>query len=61
MIRLEGNRHIHLASGYLDLTAYPAGERLRQIFLGVQQIIQSYQPHEPAIEQIFMHEIPVLH
>ena len=58
IIRLEGNRHIYLTSGYLDLTSYPVCERLRQIFLGLQQIIQSYQPEEAAIEQVFMHENP---
>ena len=58
VIRLEGNRHIYLTSGYLDLTSYPSCERLRQIYIGLQQIIQSYQPHEAAIEQVFMHENP---
>ncbi|RDI41828.1 crossover junction endodeoxyribonuclease RuvC [Aquicella lusitana] len=58
VIRVEGNRHIYLTSGYLDLTSYPACERLRQIFLGLQQLIQSYRPQEAAIEQIFMHENP---
>lgn len=56
IIRLEGNRHIYLTSGYLDLTSYPTCERLRQIFLGLQTIIESYQPHEAAIEQVFMQE-----
>ncbi len=56
IIRLEGNRHIYLASGYLDLTSYPVSERLRQIFLGLQTVIQTYQPHEAAIEQVFMQE-----
>jgi len=58
VIRLEGNRHIYLASGFLDVSSLPVCERLRQIFLGLQQIIQSYQPQEAAIEQIFMHENP---
>ncbi len=58
VIRLEGNRHIYLTSGYLDLTSYPTCERLRQIYVGVQQVISSYQPHEAAIEQVFMHENP---
>lgn len=58
VIRLEGNQYIYLTSGYLDLTAYPACERLRKIFLGLQEIIHSYQPHEAAIEQVFMHENP---
>lgn len=58
VIRLEGNRHIHLASGFIDITAYPVAERLRKIYLGLQEIIQLYQPREAAIEQIFMHENP---
>lgn len=58
IIRLEGNRHIYIASGHLNVADYPSCERLRQIFLGLQQIIANYQPHEAAIEQIFMHENP---
>ncbi len=58
IIRLEGNRHIHLASGFIDVAAYPVAERLRKIYLGLQEVIQSYCPLEAAIEQIFMHENP---
>jgi crossover junction endodeoxyribonuclease RuvC len=58
VIRLEGYRHVYLTSGHLNLTAYPACERLRQIYLGIQQVTNIYQPHEAAIEQIFMHENP---
>ncbi len=58
VIRVEGNRHIYLTSGYLDVIKHAASERLRRIFLGLQEIIQTYQPHEAAIEQIFMHENP---
>ncbi len=58
VVKLEGNRHIYITSGYLDLTPYPACERLRRIFLGLQSIIADYQPHEAAIEQVFMHENP---
>jgi len=55
VIRVEGNRHFYIASGHIDLTAYPTCERLRHIFLSLQNIIESYQPKEAAIEQIFMH------
>lgn len=58
VIRLEGNRHIHLASGHLDVSSFPVAERLRNIFLGLQEIMQTFQPQEAAIEQIFMHENP---
>jgi crossover junction endodeoxyribonuclease RuvC len=56
VIRLEGNRHIYLASGHLNLASFPATQRLRKIFLGLQEIMQVWQPQEAAIEQIFMQE-----
>lgn len=58
IIRLDGNRHVYLASGYLNLLTFSSHERLRQIYLGLQQIMQAYQPHEAAIEQVFMKENP---
>ncbi len=58
IIRIEGNHHIYLASGFLDVATYPLGEKLRQIFLGLQNLIQTFHPQEAAIEQIFMHENP---
>jgi crossover junction endodeoxyribonuclease RuvC len=58
VIRLEGNRHIYLVSGYLDLKSFPTCERLQKIFCGLQEIISQYQPHEAAIEEIFMKDNP---
>lgn len=58
LIRIEGNRHIHVASGFLDVIKYSASERLQKIYVGLQEIIQTYQPVEAAIEQVFMHENP---
>lgn len=58
VIRLEGQRNIYLTSGYLNLTSYQPCERLRRIYLGLQEIISSFQPQEAAIEQVFMHENP---
>jgi len=58
VIQLQGNRHIYLASGHLDLTSYPGAERLRQIYLKLTDVIETYHPHEAAIEQVFMHENP---
>jgi crossover junction endodeoxyribonuclease RuvC len=58
IIRLEGNRHIYVASGHLNVLSYPVNERLRYIYLGIQQVMQSYQPHEAAIEQVFMKDNP---
>ena len=53
IIRIEGNRHIYITSGHLDVSSLPTCERLRQIYLGLQQIIQAHKPQEAAIEQIF--------
>lgn len=58
VIRLKGNSHVYLASGYLDLTSYPPCERLRQIYIGLRQLIDTWHPDEAAIEQVFMHENP---
>ena len=58
IIRLEGNRHLYLTSGYLDVSSHPVCERLRHIYLGLKEIISSFKPHEAAIEQVFMHENP---
>jgi len=58
VIRLQGNRHIYLGSGHLNVSSLEMHDRLRQIYLGLQEIIQTFQPHEAAIEQVFMHENP---
>lgn len=58
VIRLLGNRHVYLTSGYLDLSSFPVCERLRKIYLGLQEVIASWQPVEAAIEQIFMKDNP---
>jgi crossover junction endodeoxyribonuclease RuvC len=58
VIRLEGNRNIYVTSGFIDLRSYPIMERLRQIYLGLRTIIETHQPEEASIEQVFMHENP---
>lgn len=58
IIRVEGNRHVYITSGHLDLTSFPTCERLRQIYLGLQSVLEQFKPSEAAIEQIFMHENP---
>ena len=58
VIEIIGNRYHYHASGFLDLTKYPARERLRQVYLGVKTVIELYKPQEAAIEDVFMHENP---
>lgn len=58
IIEVQGNRHLYIASGHLNVMSYPLAERLRQIYVGLKEIMETFKPHEAAIEQIFMHENP---
>jgi len=58
VIRWEGNQSHYLDSGHIAIAAYSPAERLQKIFSGIQTIVQLHQPHEAAIEQVFMHQNP---
>jgi crossover junction endodeoxyribonuclease RuvC len=58
VIRLQGNQSIYLDSGCLHVADGEMHDRLQKIFVGLKEIIQRHQPHEAAIEQVFMHENP---
>lgn len=58
VIRWEGNQSRYIDSGCLAVLSYSPNERLKKIFLGIQAIVQQHEPHEAAIEQIFMHQNP---
>lgn len=55
VIRIEGSKNIYLTSGCVRVQGDNLSERLQQIFVGLSQIMQTYQPNEAAIEQVFMH------
>ncbi|AEF99909.1 crossover junction endodeoxyribonuclease RuvC [Methylomonas methanica] len=46
----------YVASGCIRIQAEDFPARLKQIFDGVTQIIELYQPVQMAIEQVFMHK-----
>lgn len=58
VIRVDGSRFNYLASGCIRVEGEILSERLKQIFAELQTILQTYQPHESAIEQVFMHQNP---
>lgn len=58
VIQWEGSQNRYLDSGCLSLASYSMSERLQKIFIGLQAIVQLHQPHEAAIEQVFMHQNP---
>ncbi len=58
VIQWEGNQTRYVDSGCLSLGSYSMAERLQKIFTGLQSIVELHQPHEAAIEQVFMHQNP---
>jgi len=46
----------YVASGCLRIKGDNFPERLKQIFAGISDIVEEYQPTEMAIEQVFMHK-----
>jgi len=55
VINSNGNNHEYLTSGCIKLvqTVFPL--RLKQIFLGINHIITTYNPEQAAIEEVFIH------
>lgn len=57
-----GGRVVHVASGTLKAIQGEGGERfgarLHLIFTGIQTLCAEYQPHEVAVERVFVHKNP---
>lgn len=58
LIRQQGQKFEYLGSGCIRLSDAPLPERLQQIYNGVSEIIQQFQPGEMAVEQVFMARNP---
>ncbi|MCY7295147.1 crossover junction endodeoxyribonuclease RuvC [Alteromonas sp. a30] len=58
VIRQIGGKSEYLASGCIRLKAEELAPRLKQIFNGVTEIIEQFQPDFFAIEQVFMAKNP---
>jgi crossover junction endodeoxyribonuclease RuvC len=54
VIQVMGNRHTYIASGCIRTQGTDMAPRLQQIFKNLSEIMVTYQPHEVAIEQVFM-------
>ncbi len=46
----------YIASGCIRIQADYFPDRLQQIFAGIREIVERYQPEQMAIEQVFMHK-----
>jgi crossover junction endodeoxyribonuclease RuvC len=58
IIEVGKRQHKYIASGCIRLKSKQSYENLQTIFASLMQILNEYQPHEAAIEQIFMHRNP---
>jgi crossover junction endodeoxyribonuclease RuvC len=58
IIRCEGNQSYFVDCGSIKVTAINVGDRLQQIYAGIQEVIKLHQPQEAAVEQVFMHQNP---
>ena len=58
IIKVEVQRTTYITSGCIKLTKLHTGQHLKQIFLGLSEIISAHNPIEVSIEQIFMHHNP---
>jgi crossover junction endodeoxyribonuclease RuvC len=54
VIECAGGNNTQLAHGCIATSGNSLAERLRQIFEGVQTLIERYQPDEIAIERVFV-------
>jgi len=55
VIEVQQQRLIYLSSGGINLRATTLPLRLQEIYTGITQIIEQYQPTIAAIEQVFIH------
>lgn len=56
IIRSNGRECQYVSSGCIRTQSGEFAQRLFQIYQGLQEIVQKYQPEEAAIEQVFMHK-----
>lgn len=55
LIRVTGNHYQYLDAGCIKTPNEGTASKLREIYLGLQKIVETYLPHEVAIEGIFFH------
>lgn len=58
ILKVVKNKQQYIASGCIRVKGKTAAENLGQIYAGLKEIIQTYQPEEAAVEQVFMHKNP---
>ena len=55
VVEMRGDRAISVINGCIRVGEGELAHRLKLIHLGIQQLIDEYQPQEAAIESVFVH------
>lgn len=58
IIEMQERKAIWVTSGCIRMKAPNLAERLREICEGIRSLLDEFQPHEMAIEQVFVHRNP---
>lgn len=58
VIQTSGQKHLYVTSGNIKTDGKDAATKLFQIYAGIKQIVQTYQPDEAGIEQVFVRHNP---
>lgn len=58
LIEIENREARYLTSGCISIKSETVDLRLKEIFDGLSEVIDTFQPDSAAIEQIFMHKSP---
>src|ERR1700730_7952355 len=54
VINKNAYKYQYVASGCINTKGEDLSQRLQQIFAGISQIVNTYQPQQVAIEQVFL-------
>ena len=59
IIEAQGSRLRHVAHGIVTTDAErPLAERLKQLYVGLLQLLQTWRPDEAAVEETFVNRNP---
>ncbi len=58
LVEFSGQIERHVASGCVRPRSSVMVDRLREIFEVITELVERYQPHEVAIERVFVHRNP---
>lgn len=55
IVEMRGNQAVNVANGCIHIAGASLADKLRQIHLAMQQLVDEFEPHEAAIESVFVH------